>query len=324
MPMKLNSKIYIAGHNGMVGSAILRNLSSRGFNNIITRNHSELDLTNQKSVDEFFVEQKPEYVVLAAAKVGGIYANNKFPAEFIYINMMIEFNVMHSSYKARVKRLLFLGSTCIYPRQVEQPMKEDAILTNVLEPTNEPYAIAKIAGIKMCESYNRQYATDFRSVMPTNLYGTYDNFHPKNSHVIPGLIRRFHDAKVNNDYEVKVWGSGNALREFLYVDDMADASLFVLELNKKTYDSNTKPMNSHINVGTGKDITIKEVAQTIKKIVGYKGKLSFDTSKPDGAPRKLIDVSRLSKMGWKYNISFEEGLKTVSYTHLTLPTIYSV
>jgi len=309
MPMKLNSKIYIAGHNGMVGSAILRNLSSRGFNNIITRNHSELDLTNQKSVDEFFVEQKPEYVVLAAAKVGGIYANNKFPAEFIYINMMIEFNVMHSSYKARVKRLLFLGSTCIYPRQVEQPMKEDAILTNVLEPTNEPYAIAKIAGIKMCESYNRQYATDFRSVMPTNLYGTYDNFHPKNSHVIPGLIRRFHDAKVNNDYEVKVWGSGNALREFLYVDDMADASLFVLELNKKTYDSNTKPMNSHINVGTGKDITIKEVAQTIKKIVGYKGKLSFDTSKPDGAPRKLIDVSRLSKMGWKYNISFEEGLK---------------
>tara|TARA_B100000795_G_scaffold269942_1_gene261255 strand:+ start:5624 stop:6580 length:957 start_codon:yes stop_codon:yes gene_type:complete len=309
MPMKLNSKIYIAGHNGMVGSAILRNLSSRGFNNIITRNHSELDLTNQKSVDEFFVEQKPEYVVLAAAKVGGIYANNKFPAEFIYINMMIEFNVMHSSYKARVKRLLFLGSTCIYPRQVEQPMKEDAILTNVLEPTNEPYAIAKIAGIKMCESYNRQYATDFRSVMPTNLYGIYDNFHPKNSHVIPGLIRRFHDAKVNNDYEVKVWGSGNALREFLYVDDMADASLFVLELNKKTYDSNTKPMNSHINVGTGKDITIKEVAQTIKKIVGYKGKLSFDTSKPDGAPRKLIDVSRLSKMGWKYNISFEEGLK---------------
>jgi len=309
MPMKLNSKIYIAGHNGMVGSAILRNLSSRGFNNIITRNHSELDLTNQKSVNEFFVEQKPEYVVLAAAKVGGIYANNKFPAEFIYINMMIEFNVMHSSYKARVKRLLFLGSTCIYPRQVEQPMKEDAILTNVLEPTNEPYAIAKIAGIKMCESYNRQYATDFRSVMPTNLYGIYDNFHPKNSHVIPGLIRRFHDAKVNNDYEVKVWGSGNALREFLYVDDMADASLFVLELNKKTYDSNTKPMNSHINVGTGKDITIKEVAQTIKKIVGYKGKLSFDTSKPDGAPRKLIDVSRLSKMGWKYNISFEEGLK---------------
>ena len=309
MPMKLNSKIYIAGHNGMVGSAILRNLSSRGFNNIITRNHSELDLTNQKSVDEFFVEQKPEHVVLAAAKVGGIYANNKFPAEFIYINMMIEFNVMHSSYKARVKRLLFLGSTCIYPRQVEQPMKEDAILTNVLEPTNEPYAIAKIAGIKMCESYNRQYATDFRSVMPTNLYGIYDNFHPKNSHVIPGLIRRFHDAKVNNDYEVKVWGSGNALREFLYVDDMADASLFVLELNKKTYDSNTKPMNSHINVGTGKDITIKEVAQTIKKIVGYKGKLSFDTSKPDGAPRKLIDVSRLSKMGWKYNISFEEGLK---------------
>ena len=309
MTMETNSKIYIAGHNGMVGSAILRNLKSRGFNNIITRTHSELDLTNQKSVDEFFTEQKPEYVVLAAAKVGGIYANNKFPAEFIYINMMIEFNVMHSSYKSGVKSLLFLGSTCIYPREIEQPMKESAILTNVLEPTNEPYAIAKIAGIKMCESYNRQYATDFRSVMPTNLYGIYDNFHPKNSHVIPGLIRRFHDAKVNNDYEVKVWGSGNALREFLYVDDMADASLFVLELNKKTYDFNTKPMNSHINVGTGKDITIKEVAQTIKKIVGYKGKLSFDTSKPDGAPRKLIDVSRLSKMGWKYNVSFEDGLR---------------
>ena len=309
MTMETNSKIYIAGHNGMVGSAILRNLKSRGFINIITRTHSELDLTDQKSVDEFFTEQKPEYVVLAAAKVGGIYANNKFPAEFIYINMMIEFNVMHSSYKSGVKSLLFLGSTCIYPREIEQPMKESAILTNVLEPTNEPYAIAKIAGIKMCESYNRQYATDFRSVMPTNLYGIYDNFHPKNSHVIPGLIRRFHDAKANNDYEVKVWGSGNALREFLYVDDMADASLFVLELNKKTYDSNTKPMNSHINVGTGKDITIKEVAQTIKKIVGYKGKLSFDTSKPDGAPRKLIDVSRLSKMGWKYNVSFEDGLR---------------
>jgi GDP-L-fucose synthase len=307
--MEFNDKIYIAGHRGLVGSSIVRQLEARGFANLITRTHKELDLTNQAEVQAFFIKEKPDYVILAAAKVGGIHANNTYPADFIYQNMMIEANVIHSAYETNVKRLLFLGSTCIYPKSVEQPMREDALLTDILEPTNEPYALAKIAGIKLCESYNRQYGTDFRSVMPTNLYGINDNFHPENSHVIPALMRRFHEAKVNNDAEVVVWGTGNAMREFLYVDDMAAASLFVLELDEKTYQANTKPMISHINVGTGVDVTIREMAQVIKKVVGFEGQLTFDTTKPDGAPRKLIDVSRLSDMGWNYSVGLKDGLE---------------
>jgi len=307
--MNLDDKIYIAGHRGLVGSAIVRQLESRGFTNLLMRTHKELDLTNQAEVQGFFQKEQPDYVILAAAKVGGIHANNIYPADFIYQNMMIEANVINSAYESKVKRLLFLGSTCIYPKAVKQPMREDALLTDMLEPTNEPYALAKIAGIKLCESYNRQYDTDFRSVMPTNLYGEGDNFHPENSHVIPALMQRFHKAKENNDKEVVVWGTGNAMREFLYVDDMAVASLFVLELDKKTYQDHTKPMLSHINVGTGVDVTIQEMAQTMKHVVGFKGELKFDTSKPDGAPRKLIDVSRLSDMGWKYGVNLEEGLR---------------
>ena len=307
--MDLKDKIYIAGHRGLVGSAIVRQLESRGFSNLLMRTHKELDLTNQAAVQAFFTQEKPDYVILAAGKVGGIHANNTYPADFIYQNIMIEANIINSAYEHKVRRLLFLGSTCIYPRAVEQPMREDAILTNVLEPTNEPYALSKIAGIKLCESYNRQHGTDFRSVMPTNLYGINDNFHPENSHVIPALMRRFHEAKINNDKEVSVWGTGNAMREFLYVDDMAQASLFVLELDEETYKANTQPMLSHINVGTGKDVTIREMAETMKEVVGFKGNLTFDTTKPDGSPRKLIDVSRLSNMGWKYSIDLEEGLK---------------
>jgi len=305
--MDLNDKIYIAGHRGLVGSAIVRQLEERGFTNLLMRTHKELDLANQAQVQSFFQQENPDYVILAAAKVGGIHANNTYPADFIYQNMMIEANVINSAYENKVKRLLFLGSTCIYPKAVEQPMREDALLTDVLEPTNEPYALAKIAGIKLCESYNRQHGTDFRSVMPTNLYGINDNFHPENSHVIPALMRRFHEAKVNNDDEVVVWGTGNAMREFLYVDDMAAASLFVLELDEKTYQANTKPMLSHINVGTGKDVTIREMAETMKQVVGFKGKLSFDTTKPDGSPRKLIDVSRLSNIGWNYSVDLKDG-----------------
>jgi len=307
--MDLKDKIYIAGHRGLVGSAIVRQLESKGFTNLLMRTHKELDLTNQVQVQTFFKQEKPDYVILAAAKVGGIHANNTYPADFIYQNMMIEANVINSAYENKVKRLLFLGSTCIYPKAVEQPMREDALLTGVLEPTNEPYALAKIAGIKLCESYNRQHGTDFRSVMPTNLYGINDNFHPENSHVIPALMRRFHEAKVNNDKEVSVWGIGGAMREFLYVDDMAEASLFVLELDEKTYQTNTKPMLSHINVGTGKDVTIREMAETMRRVVGYEGKLTFDATKPDGAPRKLIDVTRLENMGWKYSINLKQGLK---------------
>jgi GDP-L-fucose synthase len=306
--MDIKDKIYIAGHRGLVGSSIVRQLESRGFNNLLMLTHKELDLINQAQVQTFFEQEKPDYVILAAAKVGGIHANNTYPADFIYQNIMIESNIINSAYEHKVKRLLFLGSTCIYPRAVKQPMREGAILTNVLEPTNEPYALAKIAGIKLCESYNRQYGTDFRSVMPTNLYGINDNFHPENSHVIPALMRRFHEAKVNNDKEVIVWGTGDAMREFLYVDDMAEASLFVLELDEKTYQANTKPMLSHINVGTGKDITIREMAQTMKQIVGFKGKLTFDTTKPDGASRKLIDIKRLKNMGWSYTTNLKEGL----------------
>jgi len=307
--MNLKDKIYIAGHRGLVGSAIVRQLKNRGFTNLLMRTHKELDLTNQAQVQNFFQQEKPDYVILAAAKVGGIHANNTYPADFIYQNMMIEANVINSAYENKVKRLLFLGSTCIYPKAVEQPMREDALLTDVLEPTNEPYALAKIAGIKLCESYNRQHGTDFRSVMPTNLYGVNDNFHPENSHVIPALMCRFHEAKVNNDAEVVVWGTGNAMREFLYVDDMAEASLFVLELDEQTYKANTQPMLSHINVGTGVDVTIREMAETMREVVGFKGELTFDTVKPDGAPRKLIDVSRLSNMGWKYSVDLKHGLE---------------
>jgi GDP-L-fucose synthase len=307
--MKLEDKIYIAGHQGLVGSAILKSLRKRKFTNIVTRTHKELDLTNQSAVINFFEEERPSYVLLAAAKVGGIYANNTYPAEFIYENIMIEANVIHAAYKSGVKRLLFLGSTCIYPREVIQPMREDAILTGVLEPTNEPYAIAKIAGIKLCESYNRQYQTDFRSVMPTNLYGANDNFNSVNSHVIPALISRFHEAKVNNAPKVVVWGSGKVMRDFLYVEDMAEASIFVLELDKETYLSNTSSMLSHINIGTGMDISIYELAKTIKLVVGFEGELKFDPSKPDGVKRKLVDISRLSAMGWNFSEDLEGGLK---------------
>ena len=311
------SKIYIAGHMGLVGSSIVRELEARGFNNLATRTHQELDLTNQSAVESFFKEEKPEYVILAAAKVGGIYANRTYPADFIYKNIMIEANVINSAYKNNVKRLLFLGSTCIYPRDAKQPMAEDELLTDVLELSNEPYAIAKIAGIKLCESYNRQYGTDFRSVMPTNLYGINDNFHPKNSHVIPALMRRFHDAKINNNPEVTVWGTGSAMREFLYVDDMAKASLFILELEKYIYQAKTKPTLSHINIGTGIDVTIRKIAETIKEVVGYKGKVTFDKTKPDGVKRKLTDISLLSSIGWQYSIDITEGLKQTYEWYLT-------
>tara|TARA_B110001452_G_C15139854_1_gene396891 strand:+ start:18 stop:989 length:972 start_codon:yes stop_codon:yes gene_type:complete len=307
--MNLNDKIYIAGHRGLVGSAIVRQLEDRGFTNLLMRTHKELDLCNQAQVKNFFTQERPDYVILAAAKVGGIHANNTYPADFIYQNMMIEVNVINSAFESKVKRLLFLGSTCIYPKAVEQPMREDALLTDVLEPTNEPYALAKITGIKLCESYNRQHGTDYRSVMPTNLYGINDNFHPENSHVIPALMQRLHQAKTDNDPEVVVWGSGNAMREFLYVDDMAQASLFVLELDEQIYKANTQPMLSHINVGTGKDVTIREMAETMKQVVGYEGKLTFDTTKLDGPPRKLIDVTRLEDMGWGYSVDLKDGLK---------------
>ena len=306
--MNSNDKVYIAGHKGLVGSAIVRQLKSRGFNNLITRSHNELDLVNQNEVQQFFSKEKPDYVIMAAAKVGGIYANSKYPAEFIYENLMIELNIIHSSYKSNVKRLLFLGSTCIYPRDVKQPMREDALLTNTLEPSNEPYAIAKIAGIKLCESYNRQYETDFRSVMPTNLYGINDNVHPQNSHVIPALMRRMHQAKINSDNEIIVWGSGNSMREFLYVDDMAEASLFILDLDEKTYKANYNPRLSHINVGTGIDVTIRELCELMKQVIGFEGELKFDLNKPDGSPRKLIDISKISALGWNHKIELEDGL----------------
>jgi GDP-L-fucose synthase len=303
------SKIYIAGHRGLVGSAIVRQLKDQGFNNLLMRTHKELDLINQTEVQAFFKQEKPDYVILAAAKVGGIHANNTYPADFIYQNMMIEANVINSAYENKVKRLLFLGSTCIYPKTVEQPMREDALLTDVLEPTNEPYALAKIAGIKLCESYNRQHGTDFRSVMPTNLYGINDNFHPENSHVIPALIRRLHEAKINNDSDVIIWGSGKPRREFLYVDDMAQACLHILDLDKSIYNEYTEPMCSHINVGFGNDITIKELAVSIANIVGYSGKLTFDTNKPDGPSRKLVDSTRLNNLGWNAKVTLNDGLK---------------
>lgn len=305
-----NNTIFVAGHRGMVGSAIVRLLKAQGFKNIITRTSVELDLTNQQAVRSFFSNSKIDYVFLAAAKVGGIHANNEYPAEFIYQNLMIENNIIHEAWKSGVEKLLFLGSSCIYPKLVKQPMKEEALLTGVLESTNEPYALAKIAGIKLCESYNRQYDVDYRSVMPTNLYGENDNFHPENSHVIPAMMRRFHQAKQANDKEVIVWGTGKPMREFLYVDDMAAACLHVMQLNKTTLAKHAQPMLSHINVGTGVDCTIKELAITMTNVVGFTGKLTFDTSKPDGTPRKLMDTSRLNNLGWKHAISLEAGLKS--------------
>ena len=301
-------RIYVAGHRGMVGSASCRQLSLRDDIELVVKTHKELDLTVQKDVDAFFEQEKIDQVYLAAAKVGGIYANNTFPAEFIYQNLMIESNIIHSAHKAGIQKLLFLGSSCIYPKFAKQPMNESALLTGILEPTNEPYAIAKIAGIKLCESYNRQYGRDYRSVMPTNLYGINDNFHPENSHVIPALMRRFHEAKESGAPEVIVWGTGTPMREFLYVDDMAAASVHVMELDEAIYQQNTQPMLSHINVGTGVDCSIREMAETMASVVGYQGKIVFDVTKPDGTPRKLMDVTRLKNLGWQYRYNLHEGL----------------
>jgi len=311
------TKIYVAGHSGMVGSAIVRLLQNRKRKGesieLITRTHAELDLTDQSAVREFFSEARPDVVILAAAKAGGIHANNTYPADFIYLNLMMECNVVHQAWMTGVKRLLFLGSSCIYPKFAPQPMPEDSLLTGTLEPTNEPYGIAKIAGIKLCESYNRQYGVshgiDYRSVMPTNLYGPNDNFHPENSHVIPALIRRFHEAVTTGAKEVVIWGSGKPYREFLHVDDMAEASLFVLDLPKQIYEANSQTMLSHINVGTGQEVSIAQLAESIAQVTGFTGEIVFDSSKPDGTPRKLMDVSRLKQMGWSAKISLKDGLE---------------
>jgi GDP-L-fucose synthase len=303
-----NAKIYIAGHRGMVGSAIVKQLTDAGYQNLVMRTHSELDLTDQAAVRDFMQQDRPERIILAAAKVGGIHANNIYPAEFIYQNMMMEANVIHQAWAAGCKTLLFLGSSCIYPKLASQPMQESALCTGVLESTNEPYAIAKIAGIKLCESYNRQYDTDYRSVMPTNLYGQNDNFHLDNSHVIPAMIRKFHDAKTLQAPNVTLWGTGVAKREFLHVDDMAAACLHVLDMSKDQYQSITEPMLSHLNVGTGVDVTIKELAETIQHVVGYQGEIQWDSAKPDGAPRKLMDVSKINALGWQAKINLEKGL----------------
>ncbi len=311
--MNLNKKIYVSGHQGMVGSAIIRQLGNFGCKNLVIKSHAELDLVNQKDVFDFFDSERPEEVYLAAAKVGGIYANNKFPADFIYQNLMIEANVIHAAFKFGVKKLLFLGSSCIYPKYSDQPIKENYLLTGKLESTNEPYAIAKIAGIKLCESYNRQYGTshglDYRSVMPTNLYGPNDNYHPENSHVIPGLIKRFHDAKINRLPSVLVWGTGQPRREFLYVDDLARACIFLMELSSEVYEKNITPMESHINVGYGSDITIEDLARKVALVVGYSGDIIFDLSKPDGTPQKLMDSSLINGMGWMPVTGITDGLK---------------
>lgn len=303
-------RVFVAGHRGMVGSAIVRQLEQHNGIEVVVRTRTQLDLTNQRAVQDFFSDEKIDQVYLAAAKVGGIIANNTYPADFIYENLMIECNIIHSAHESGIQELLFLGSSCIYPKLAEQPMQEAALLTGQLEPTNEPYAIAKIAGIKLCESYNRQHNRDYRSVMPTNLYGPNDNFHPENSHVIPALLRRFHEAKLSEAKEVVAWGSGKPMREFLHVDDMAAASIYVMTLDKATYDENTEPMLSHINVGTGVDCTIKELTETVAKVVGYTGNIIWDTSKPDGAPRKLMNVGRLKGLGWEAKINLESGLKT--------------
>ncbi|NOQ81340.1 MAG: NAD-dependent epimerase/dehydratase family protein [Methylophaga sp.] len=303
------TNIFVAGHQGMVGSAIVRQLRNDPANHLITAARNELDLSNQKAVNEFFIQNDIDQVYLAAAKVGGIHANNEYPAEFIYENLMIEANIIHAAHQNNVQKLLFLGSSCIYPKLAEQPMKEKALLTGALESTNEPYAIAKIAGIKLCESYNRQYGRDYRSVMPSNLYGSGDNFHPENSHVIPALIRRFHEAKKNNDSKVTVWGTGKPMREFLYVDDMAEGSVFIMNLGNKVYSEETQPMLSHINIGSGTDCTIRELVEIICTVIGYQGEVEFDITKPDGTVRKLMDVSRLGKLGWKAKVNLKDGLK---------------
>lgn len=308
MAMKTSAKVFVAGHKGMVGSAIVRQLKKLGYTNIVCAGRDEVDFLNQNAVNEYFGAHSFDQVYLAAAKVGGIHANNVMPADFIYQNLMIEANIIQAAHLSGVQKLLFLGSSCIYPRDAEQPMKEDALLTGVLEPTNEPYAIAKIAGIKLCESYNRQFGRDYRSVMPTNLYGPNDNFHPENSHVIPALLRRFHEAVSENVAEVVIWGSGKPMREFLHVDDMAAASVHVMELPSDVYATHTQPMLSHINVGTGEDCTIRELAETVAQVTGFRGNLVFDSTKPDGTPRKLMDVSRLQRLGWKSSISLEAGL----------------
>ena len=304
-------RIFVAGHNGMVGSAIVRALLVSGVSpvNIITRSRAELDLTSQQGVNDLFTQEKPDQVYMAAARVGGIHANNTYPAEFIYDNLMVQANVIHAAHRHGVQKLLFLGSSCIYPRLAPQPMTEEALLQGKLELTNEPYAVAKIAGIKTCESYNRQYGRDYRSVMPTNLYGPHDNFHPDNSHVIPALLRRFHEAVQRGDAEVVIWGSGTPMREFLHVDDMAAASVHVMNLDTDTYRAHTQPMLSHINVGTGVDCTIRELAETVARVTGFEGRLVFDASKPDGTPRKLMDVSRLAGLGWQATIALEDGLR---------------
>lgn len=307
--MNKKDKIFIAGHRGLVGSALVRELEKQGYNNLVLRTHRELDLTNQNAVNDFFASYKIDQVYLAAAKVGGIHANNEYPAEFIYENLMIEANIIHAAHQNNIQKLLFLGSSCIYPKLAVQPMREDALLTGELESTNEPYAIAKIAGIKLCESYNRQYGRDYRSVMPTNLYGPNDNFHPENSHVIPALIRRFYEAKLNNEKQVVAWGTGKAMREFLYVDDMAKASIFVMNLEERVYRLNTEPMGSHINVGTGVDCTIRLLVENIADVTGFQGEIIFDASKPDGSPRKLLDISRIKTLGWTPSINLREGLE---------------
>lgn len=308
MARDLDQTVFVAGHRGMVGSAIVRHLQKLGYRNILTASREELDLLDQAQVQAYFKAHAIDQVYLAAAKVGGIQANNTYPADFIYQNLMIQANIIHAAHLADVDKLLFLGSSCIYPKHAEQPMREEALLTGTLEPTNEPYAIAKIAGIKLCESYNRQFGRDYRSVMPTNLYGPHDNFHPQNSHVIPALLRRFHEAKLQGEKEVVVWGSGTPMREFLHVDDMAAASVHVMELGDSVYQANTSPMLSHINVGTGVDCTIRELAETVQRVIGFEGELTFDASKPDGTPRKLMDVSRLKALGWEASITLEEGL----------------
>jgi GDP-L-fucose synthase len=305
------TKIYIAGHQGMVGSAIVRQLQSKlgDVVQLITRTHKELELTSQQQVNNFIEIEKPDQIYLAAAKVGGIHANNTYPVDFIYQNLMIQSNIINAAYQNNIKKLLFLGSSCIYPKSAKQPMKEDTLLTDILEPTNEPYAIAKIAGIKLCESYNRQYGTDYRSVMPTNLYGPNDNFYSKNSHAIPAMIGRIHEAKINNMPIVEIWGSGKPMREFLHVDDMADASIHIMDLDKEILEKEIEPMLSHINIGTGMDITIKGVAHMIKEVVGFDGEIVFNPEMPDGTKRKLLDVSRIENLGWKSNITLKDGLR---------------
>lgn len=306
--MSREQAVYVAGHNGMVGSALIRRLRALGYTNIVSASRSELELTRQDRVEEFFGDHRITQVYMAAARVGGIHANNTYPAEFIYDNLMVQCNVVHSAHKVGIQKLMFLGSSCIYPREVPQPMQEEALLTGLLELTNQPYAVAKIAGIKLCESYNRQYGRDYRSVMPTNLYGPNDNFHPQNSHVLPALMRRFHEAARNGQEEVVVWGTGNAKREFLHVDEMAAASVYVMELPKDTYESVTEPMLSQINVGTGVDCTIRELAETMAEVTGFQGRITFDRTKPDGPPRKLLDVSKLERLGWKSRTPLREGL----------------